>query len=81
MKLGLCLLAIALVTTSCGRIGGPPPPVRQVEGKTVVNDAAGATLVIDENGCQTVIPADGGTPELVRDVNGAPVCVPVLPQP
>ena len=50
--------------------------IRVENGQTIIQDAAGPKLIIDENGCQVVVPQNG-PPEAVRDVSGVPVCVPV----
>ncbi|MHA6345724.1 hypothetical protein [Roseivivax sp. CAU 1761] len=72
-------LCLGLALAGCGGLGGgagveTAPGVRQIGDTTIVEDTEGAALVIDGNGCQTVVPASGGPAELVRDADGRPVC-------
>lgn len=76
-RLFACLLSASLLAACGGTGSGGGAEIRQVGGRTIVTDALGPQLVIDENGCQTVVPAGGGAPELVRDGAGQPVCVPL----
>ncbi|MFZ5964304.1 hypothetical protein ACOXXX_15265 [Thalassococcus sp. BH17M4-6] len=72
-------LVLALFLAGCGGLpslgglGGGGGP--RADGSIVVEDAVGAKLVVDRNGCQSVVPASGGPAEPVLDADGAPVCL------
>lgn len=55
-------------------VGGPDSGIRRVGDNILVEDAEGATLVIDENGCQSVLSEGSRRAEPVTDAAGAQVC-------
>ena len=71
-----CAAMMVLVLAACsgGGGGGLDAGVRRVGDTIVVEDVAGPTLVVDANGCQSILPPGGGPGEYVRDGSGNPVC-------
>ncbi|WP_146586487.1 hypothetical protein [Puniceibacterium confluentis] len=71
------LFASLVLIAGCTGTGTPEgiDRVRAADGSLIVRDTVGASLVVDPNGCQTVVPADGGPPQKVLGADGAPACL------
>ncbi|ETX16256.1 hypothetical protein OCH239_07860 [Roseivivax halodurans JCM 10272] len=76
----LITLASLLALTACAQdgigygVGGPDSGIRRVGDNILVQDAEGATLVIDENGCQSVMSEGSRSAQPVTDASGQQVC-------